>query len=83
MRHRILVTGGSGFFRYHLISRLLERGEEVLCVDNLNTGDKSNIDHFVGHLRFEFMRYDMLGISLTPRPENEHHLIIRGAGQIV
>ena len=58
-RQRILVTGGAGFVGSHLIDRLLKRGDEVLCVDNLFTGDKSNLDHLVGHPRFEFMRHDI------------------------
>ena len=58
-RQRILVTGGAGFVGSHLIDRLLERGDEVLCVDNLFTGDKSNVDHLAGHSRFEFMRHDV------------------------
>jgi UDP-glucuronate decarboxylase len=58
-RQRVLVTGGAGFLGSHLIDRLLERGDEVLCVDNLFTGDKSNLDHLVGHPRFEFMRHDI------------------------
>ncbi|TCJ31896.1 UDP-glucuronic acid decarboxylase family protein [Parafrankia sp. BMG5.11] len=58
-RHRVLVTGGAGFLGSHLIDRLIERGDEVLCVDNLFTGDKSNIDHLTGHPRFEFMRHDV------------------------
>ncbi len=58
-RSRILVTGGAGFLGSHLIDRLLERGSEVLCVDNLFTGDKSNLDHLAGHPRFEFMRHDV------------------------
>jgi UDP-glucuronate decarboxylase len=55
----VLVTGGAGFLGSHLIDRLLERGDEVLCVDNLFTGDKSNLDHLSGHPRFEFMRHDV------------------------
>nr|WP_243657943.1 UDP-glucuronic acid decarboxylase family protein [Parafrankia sp. BMG5.11] len=55
----MLVTGGAGFLGSHLIDRLIERGDEVLCVDNLFTGDKSNIDHLTGHPRFEFMRHDV------------------------
>ena len=58
-RKRILVTGGAGFLGSHLIDRLLDRGDEVLCVDNLFTGDKRNIDHLAGHPRFEFMRHDV------------------------
>ena len=58
-RKRVLVTGGAGFLGSHLIDRLLDRGDEVLCVDNLFTGDKSNLDHLAGHPRFEFMRHDV------------------------
>ena len=58
-RKRILVTGGAGFLGSHLIDRLLERGDEVLCVDNLFTGDKSNLDHLMGNPRFEFMHHDI------------------------
>ena len=58
-RKRVLVTGGAGFLGSHLIDRLLERGHEVLCVDNLFTGDKQNIDHLKAEPRFEFMRHDV------------------------
>ncbi len=58
-RKRILVTGGAGFLGSHLIDRLLDRGDEVLCVDNLFTGDKRNLDHLYNHPRFEFMRHDV------------------------
>ena len=58
-RKRILVTGGAGFLGSHLIDRLLEQGHEVLCVDNLFTGTKRNIDHVKSHPRFEFMRHDV------------------------
>lgn len=58
-RRRVLVTGGAGFLGSHLIDRLLARGDEVLCIDNLFTGDKRNIDHLAGHSRFEFARHDV------------------------
>ena len=58
-RRRVLVTGGAGFLGSHLIDRLIARGDEVLCVDNLFTGDKSNLDHLAGEPRFEFMRHDV------------------------
>ena len=58
-RKRIMVTGGAGFLGSHLIDRLLERGDEVLCVDNLFTGDKRNIEHLNGNARFEFIRHDV------------------------
>ena len=58
-RKRVMVTGGAGFLGSHLIDRLLAQGHEVLCVDNLFTGTKQNIDHLRGHERFEFMRHDV------------------------
>lgn len=58
-RKRILVTGGAGFLGSHLIDRLLNQGHEVLCVDNLFTGTKRNIDHLHSHSRFEFLRHDV------------------------
>ncbi|MCA0941243.1 SDR family oxidoreductase [Yangia mangrovi] len=58
-RKRILVTGGAGFLGSHLCDRLLESGAEVLCVDNLFTGTKRNIEHLLGNPRFEFLRHDV------------------------
>ena len=54
-----MVTGGAGFIGSHLIDRLIDEGHEVLCVDNLFTGTKRNIDHLHGNPRFEFMRHDV------------------------
>jgi UDP-glucuronate decarboxylase len=54
-----LVTGGAGFLGSHLIDRLLVQGHEVLCVDNLFTGSKENLDHLHGNHRFEFLRHDI------------------------
>ncbi|WP_024973409.1 UDP-glucuronic acid decarboxylase family protein [Ralstonia pickettii] len=58
-RQRILVTGGAGFLGSHLCDRLIEQGHEVLCVDNLFTGAKQNIEHLLDHPHFEFMRHDV------------------------
>jgi UDP-glucuronate decarboxylase len=58
-RKRILVTGGAGFLGSHLIDRLLDRGDEVICADNLFTGTKRNIEHILSHSRFEFLRHDI------------------------
>jgi UDP-glucuronate decarboxylase len=58
-RERILVTGSAGFLGSHLIDRLLSDGHEVLCVDNLFTGTKRNIEHLHTNPRFEFMRHDV------------------------
>src|SRR5689334_16448860 len=54
-----MVTGGAGFLGSDLIDRLLEKGHEVLCVDNLFTGSKDNIAHLRDHPQFEFMRHDV------------------------
>lgn len=56
---RILVTGGAGFLGSHLVDKLLDIGNEVLCVDNLFTGTKRNIEHLAAHPRFEFIRHDI------------------------
>ena len=58
-RKSILVTGGSGFLGSHLCERLIADGHEVLCVDNLFTGSRQNIEHLIGHPRFEFVRHDV------------------------
>jgi UDP-glucuronate decarboxylase len=58
-RKRVLVTGGAGFLGSHLIERILERGDEVVCADNLFTGSKRNIEHLIGNPRFEFLRHDV------------------------
>ena len=57
--NRSLVTGGAGFLGSHLCDRLIERGDDVLCVDNFFTGSKSNVAHLLGHPRFELMRHDV------------------------
>lgn len=56
---RILVTGGAGFLGSHLCERLLNDGNEVLCVDNYFTGSRGNISHLFNNLAFEVMRHDI------------------------
>jgi UDP-glucuronate decarboxylase len=56
---RILVTGGAGFLGSHLCDRLIERGDEVIAVDNFFTGSKSNVEHLLGNPRFELIRHDV------------------------
>lgn len=56
---RVLVTGGAGFLGSHLCERLLELGGQILCVDNLYTGQRRNIEHLLSHSRFEFVRHDI------------------------
>lgn len=57
--NRILVTGGAGFLGSHLCERLLQDGNDVICVDNLYTGSKDNIRHLMANPYFEFIRHDV------------------------
>jgi UDP-glucuronate decarboxylase len=57
---RILVTGGAGFLGSHLCDRLLHDGHEVVCLDNLFTGQKRNIAHLLTNPNFEFVRHDVI-----------------------
>lgn len=59
MIRRVLITGGAGFLGSHVCDRLIERGCEVLCMDNLLTGRPDNVAHLVGHPRFRFIHYDV------------------------
>jgi UDP-glucuronate decarboxylase len=56
---KILVTGGAGFLGSHLCERLLNEGNDVLCVDNLFTGSKENIAHLLSNPYFEMLRHDV------------------------
>lgn len=56
---RILVTGGAGFLGSHLCDRLVDAGQDVLCVDNFFTGTKQNISHLLDRPNFELMRHDV------------------------
>jgi len=59
LRKRVLVTGGAGFLGSHLCEKLLEKGNDVICVDNFFTGTRENIVHLLGHPHFELMRHDV------------------------
>ncbi len=56
---RILITGGAGFIGSHLSERLLNEGNEVICVDNFFTGSKDNIKHLLENKNFELVRHDI------------------------
>lgn len=59
LTNRVLVTGGAGFIGSHICDRLVERGYEVLCLDNFFTGARSNISHLLDHKTFELLRHDV------------------------
>jgi dTDP-glucose 4,6-dehydratase len=56
---RSLVTGGAGFLGSHLCDRLLAEHHDVICMDNLSTGDTGNIAHLLGNSKFSFIRHDV------------------------
>lgn len=56
---RTLVTGGAGFIGSHLCDRLIERGDDVICLDNFFTGSKQNVKHLFSHPAFELIRHDI------------------------
>jgi UDP-glucuronate decarboxylase len=59
MKNRVLVTGGAGFLGSHLCERLLEQGNEVICLDNFFTGQKQNVVHLLSNPYFELIRHDV------------------------
>lgn len=56
---KILVTGGAGFLGSHLCEHLLQRGDDIICLDNYFTGDKRNIAHLMSNPYFETIRHDV------------------------
>ncbi|WP_370088936.1 SDR family oxidoreductase [Ekhidna sp.] len=61
---KVLVTGGAGFIGSNLIEELLSKGYQVVCLDNLSTGSKKNIEEFLDNQRFEFIEGDILDYNL-------------------
>jgi UDP-glucuronate decarboxylase len=56
---KLLVTGGAGFLGSHLCDRLVEAGNEVICLDNFFTSHRGNIEHLLGKTNFELVRADV------------------------
>jgi len=65
---RVLITGGAGFIGSHLCDYLLEKGYEVICMDNLLTGRIENITHLLGNRNFEFVNYDITNYIFIDGP---------------
>lgn len=68
---RVVVSGGAGFLGSHLCDRLIERGDEVVCVDNLITGSTDNIEHLFGNQQFTFVRHDVSQHVWVPGPVDQ------------
>lgn len=73
---RVLITGGSGFLGSHLCDRFLAEGYEVICMDNLLTGDKNNISHLLDRDDFTFINHDVTNFI---RVDGELDLILHFA----
>ena len=56
---RTLVTGGAGFLGSHLCDKLIGEGHEVICMDNLSTGNMDNVSHLMGNQNFRFVKYNV------------------------
>ena len=59
MKPRVVITGAAGFIGSHLCERLLNEGNEVVCLDNFFTGRKQNISHLLDNKNFELVRHDV------------------------
>lgn len=56
---RIVITGGAGFLGSHICNKLVDMGHEVICIDNLMTGNPDNIEHLLGKVNFKLINYDV------------------------
>jgi dTDP-glucose 4,6-dehydratase len=70
----ILVSGGAGFIGSHLCDVLIEKGNQVFCVDNLISGDKKNIEHLLEHKNFHFVKDDVNTLSFEEKLDEVFHL---------
>ena len=71
--NRILITGGAGFLGSHLCEYFVEKGSDVICVDNFFSGSKDNIRHLLSHPHFELIRHDIIH-TLFVEVDHIYHL---------
>src|SRR4051812_43752898 len=67
---RVLITGGAGFIGSHLCDFFITKGHSVLVMDNLLTGSRNNIEHLLGHKRFQFIRHNVTKYISVQGPLN-------------
>lgn len=79
MTSRMLVTGGAGFLGSHLCEALLSAGNEVICLDNLGSGQHANIEHLIKHPDFELVNRDVRTPSSLPPVDQIYHLASRAS----
>jgi len=79
MTKRILVTGGAGFLGSHLCERLLSEGSKVLCLDNLSSGQRENIQEFVNDAAFTLLERDVRLPGSLPKVDEIYHLASRAS----
>ena len=65
---RVVITGGAGFLGSHIADRLLDRGDEIIAIDNLSTGSVANIEHLFGQAGFTFVQHDVSTFVWVPGP---------------
>lgn len=72
---KIIVTGGAGFLGSHLCEKLLELGNEVVCIDNLLTGSENNIEYLKANSNFQFVNFDVInGLPENMEADQIYHL---------
>jgi len=71
---KIVVTGGAGFIGSHLVDRLMESGHEVICIDNLYTGRKSNNSQWIDHPNFQLIEHDIVNPISLDNIDQIYHL---------
>lgn len=76
---KILVTGGAGFLGSHVCERLLSEEQEVICVDNLSSGSRQNIERFEGDSNFELLNQDIRHVNSLPPIDRIYHLASRAS----
>lgn len=76
---KVLVTGGAGFIGSNLIEELLSKGYQVVCLDNLSTGSKRNIEEFLVNKSFEFIKGDILDYDLLLKCSKDAYGVLHQA----